>query len=195
MARKGPSENSAVLRCCTHLGTGQVSTFHHMPAIMQWDKDIKLLVNHKHLCNWSLLAAFLRFDSVSGQTRAEKKLHTNTVSNYKEMSHRSGALASVCSPVAGAFWCNCSSWRHAYCTYHNRSVPKITLKVTGKNEDTWPLANKVSMRVKSTCLQLRRDGTVNHCSWTVTTGVNNENILRAVQSLWSGRFWDWEWIA
>lgn len=53
-------------------------------------------------------------------------------------------------------------------------MPKITLKVTGKDEDTWPLANKVAMRVKSTCLQLQRDGTVNQ---TVTEGVNKENIL------------------
>lgn len=92
------------LRCCTHLGTGQFSTFHHMPAIMQWDKDIKLLGNHS-ICVigacWPHFSALTQYLVKPGLKRSCTL--TNTVSNCTEMSPRWLALASVFSTVASAF--------------------------------------------------------------------------------------------
>lgn len=89
------------LRCCTHLGTGRFSTFHPMPAIMQWDKDIKLLGNHSigviGACG-PLFSALTRYLVKPGLKRSCTM--TNTVSNYTEISHGSGALASVARRLA-----------------------------------------------------------------------------------------------
>lgn len=64
------------LRCSTHLGTGQFSMFYHMPAIVQWDKDLKLLGNHSICVIGACWQHFSALTQYSVKTRAEKKLHT-----------------------------------------------------------------------------------------------------------------------
>lgn len=192
------------VRGCALLATGRFSMFYHMPAMVQRDEGVKLLGNHSICVIWacrhhlSALTQNLVKPGLNGSCSL-----TDAVNSYKKMSPGSGsteALASICSTVtsicstlagscstvASVFKYKCGSWRHTYCTYQSSSVPKITLNVTGKGEEL--LTSEVAMRVISTSFQLQRDSSVNH---TLTRGVNKENILGAVSSVWGRRFCDW----